>query len=141
MFKNYISKIMPFVKSCGKYSRSGEATLDNTAHALFTLVPEATNKHRICNIYFFSTTKVVVRTCLSVTFIRPLSVLFSLSESGHRVKNKIRRECFFFVHPHKTTVVSFHIHTHLHFAVYSFTEYSNLQVRHPRCVQQSTEHI
>jgi len=83
------------MKSRGKYSRAGEATLENTAHAHFTLVPKATNKHGICNTYFFSTAKVIARMCLSVTCIIPLPVLSSLSESGHRVKQNIRQEWFF----------------------------------------------
>ena len=45
MFSNYFSKIMSFMRSCAKYSGAGEATLDNTARAYFTLVPKATNTH------------------------------------------------------------------------------------------------
>jgi hypothetical protein len=47
MFSNYFSKIIPFMKSCGKYGRAGEATLDNTTHVNITLVPKASNKHGI----------------------------------------------------------------------------------------------
>jgi len=44
---------MPFMKSCGNYSMAGEAMLDSTAHAHFTLVPKVTKKQGICNNFFF----------------------------------------------------------------------------------------
>jgi len=84
------------MKSCGSYSRTGEAMLDSTAHAHFTLVPKATKKQGICNNSFLFCGCTNASQCY---FIRPLPVLFSLFEIGHRAKHNIRRGWFLFCSP------------------------------------------
>jgi hypothetical protein len=60
-----------------KYCRNGQATDDNMAHARCMLDTEG-YRHtlRICNTYGFPTPTVVTRTCLNVTFVLTLPVLF-----------------------------------------------------------------
>ena len=70
MFNNFFSKILHFMRYCRKkYSRAGLATDDNTAHAHFTLGTKV-YKHTLamCNTYCFSSTTMVARTRLNVTF-------------------------------------------------------------------------
>ena len=45
MLSNVLSKIMSFMRKCGKYSRTGQATDDNTVHAHCMLEIKTTNTH------------------------------------------------------------------------------------------------
>ena len=60
-------------------SRAGQAWDDNMAHARIMLDDKGCRHTlRICNTYCLSTTTMVARTRLNVTFILPLRVLFVL---------------------------------------------------------------
>jgi hypothetical protein len=52
-----------------KYCRTGQATDDMVVRRMriARCIPKATNTHRICNTYCFSTATVVARTRLNVT--------------------------------------------------------------------------
>ena len=57
-----------------KHFRALQATDYNMAHALCKLdIKGYKHKQRMCNIHFFSTAKMVARTCLSVYVIRSCS--------------------------------------------------------------------
>jgi len=74
-------KIMPFMRKCGKiwYSRKGHRWQYNRAHALFIL-GEKDYRHtlRICYTSYFSTSAMVTRSRLTVTFfVNCLSCLWA----------------------------------------------------------------
>ena len=68
MFNELFSKIMPFMRQCGKYFRSGRATDDSTAHD-HCMLGNYGYKHTLItyNTYCFPTATTVARTRLNVT--------------------------------------------------------------------------
>ena len=73
----FFSKIVPFMRQCGKICRTGQVTDDDMTHALFTLFTQD-YKHtlRICNTYCVSTATVVSEIRLNVTlYVHCLSCL------------------------------------------------------------------
>ena len=66
MFNYFFSKIMPFMRYCGKYCTAGRATDNSTARAHAYWIPKATNT--ICNTCRFSTATMVAQTRLIVAF-------------------------------------------------------------------------
>jgi hypothetical protein len=79
MFNNVFPKSCRLWDNVEKSCTAGEATDDDIIRRMRNAcyITKATdNTFAICNIYYFSTATVVMRTRLNVTFIRTLPILF-----------------------------------------------------------------
>jgi len=98
MFNNFFSKNRTFYEICDLiyYSQTGYRWQHNTAHTPCTLDIYGyrhthTHTHRICNTSCFSTSTIVARTHLNVTFIRIVTFLQSVTTQW-RTLNHVRWE-------------------------------------------------
>jgi hypothetical protein len=91
IFNDRFSKIVLFMRSCGKILQSGTGhRWQYGACALHTVYLRLQHRPRICNTYRFSTTTMVARTCLNVTsYVHCLSCCLL---SIHSVTNTLLRQ-------------------------------------------------
>jgi hypothetical protein len=75
-----------------KYGTARQATDNNIIQRMRFVcwITKATDTHRICNTYCFSTAAMVTRTHLSVTFIRTLSVLLPVWKESMCLARSVR---------------------------------------------------